>query len=134
MASDPIDDADASTVSLEGLANMWQDVEAIRDRVLKEKSLLVWPNPKMTGVINFNTLAMNARVLEVLLQLWCPQLSEPKTVIIDQVRDEVGWGVKKRTSSYTDGPEVRISSVLRRCHLFFSRGVKKGPLLTLVQG
>ncbi len=99
MASDPIDDADASTVSLEGLANMWQDVEAIRDRVLKEKSLLVWPNPKMTGVINFNTLAMNARVLEVLLQLWCPQLSEPKTVIIDQVRDEVGWGVKKRTSS-----------------------------------
>ena len=35
---------------------------------------------------------------------------------------------------YTDGPEVRISSVLRRCHLFFSRGVKKGPLLTLVQG
>ena len=94
MVSDPIDDADASAVSLEGLANNWQEVESIRDRVLKEKSLLAWPNPKMTGVINFNTLSMNAKVIEVLLQLWCPQLAEPKTVLIDQVRNEVGWGSK----------------------------------------
>ena len=77
-------------VSLAGLMTKWNDDDAIRTHVLHTQSLLKWPSPKHVGVINFNTLALNARVISKLLEVWCPQLDTPKTVWIDHVRDEVG--------------------------------------------
>ena len=87
---DSLPAADPETHFLDGLAKKWDADEIIRDRLLRHGSLLAWPNPKMQGVINFSTMAMNYRVIELLLQLWCPQMDQPKTVIIDQVREEVG--------------------------------------------
>lgn len=90
MAWDAVEEADPSTTSLEGLSKTWEDTEILRDNLLKRGSLLVWPEPKLTGVINFHTMAPNGRCLECVLQLWCPQVSEAKTVNIDQIRFEVG--------------------------------------------
>ena len=74
--------------TLVGLGVQWEKDEVIRQNTLKNNSLLVWPTPKMTGVISFETVAMNARVLDYLLRLHCPLLSPAKTVNIDHVRSE----------------------------------------------
>lgn len=87
---DPIEEGDPSLTSLDGLAKMWEDTEILRDRLLGTGSLLTWPDPKLTGVITFHTLSYNAKLIERILQLWCPQVDTPKTVVIDQVREEVG--------------------------------------------
>ncbi len=76
--------------TLEGLAKSWDSDEDIRHWVLDSKSLLKWPSSKKVGDITFETLAMNARVVNKVLDIWCPQLSEAKTLILEQVRDEDG--------------------------------------------
>lgn len=87
---DPIEEGDPSLTSLDGLAKMWEDTEILRDRLLGTGSLLTWPEKKLTGVITFHTLSYNARLIERVLQLWCPQVETPKTVVIEQVREQVG--------------------------------------------
>lgn len=87
---EPVEEADPNSASLEGLAKAWEGVEILRDKLLRYGTLLTWSEPKLTGVINFHTMSPNAKVLEQILQLWCPQMDEPKTVNIYQVRDEVG--------------------------------------------
>ena len=76
--------------SLEGLAGLWENDKVIRGKTLGSGKLLQWPSPEQVGVINFETMKKNCRVLEKLLLTWCPQLSYAKTVHIDQVRAEVG--------------------------------------------
>ena len=80
----------AEGVSLAGLMEKWNDCDVIRSQVLQKQSLLQWPSLKHVGVINFSTLAHNARVMAKVLEVWCPQLETPKTVWIDHVRDEAG--------------------------------------------
>lgn len=85
------DDAGADVgVSLAGLMNKWNSDDVVREQFLHKKSLLKWPSPKHVGVINFNTLSLNARVMGKVLEVWCPQLDTPKTVWMDHVRDEAG--------------------------------------------
>ena len=76
--------------SLEGLFDVWENDEVIRGKALKNGALLEWPNEKSVGVITFMTMDPNARVLHHLLELWCPQVSEAKTVHIDQLREQDG--------------------------------------------
>lgn len=92
-AEEPHQDAVAVApeASLAGLAKAWNDDEVIRKQLLGEKTLLSWPDPKMTGVINFATIAHNGRVLAHVLEKWCPQVDAPKTVNIDHVRAEARW-------------------------------------------
>ena len=75
---------------LEGLGAIWENDEVIRGHLLLTGSLLKWPNEKLMGVISFATAAHNARVLWHVLDKWCPQIKEPKTVKIDDVRKEAG--------------------------------------------
>ena len=87
---DEVEEGDPELVSLDGLAKIWNDTEVLRDLLLGKGTLLLWPDDKLTGVVNFNTIAYNGKLIELVLQLWCPQVSEAKTLIIDQVRAEVG--------------------------------------------
>ena len=87
---DPIEEGDPSLTSLDGLAKMWEDTEILRDRLLGSGSLLTWPEKKLTGVITFLTLAYNAKLIERILQVWCPQVETTKTVVIEQIREQVG--------------------------------------------
>ena len=87
---DEVEEGDPELVSLDGLAKIWNDTEVLRDLLLGKGTLLLWPDDKLTGAVNFNTIAYNGKLIELVLQLWCPQVSEAKTLIIDQVRAEVG--------------------------------------------
>lgn len=85
--------------SLEGLGKLWERDEVIRGKALKTGSLLSWPSPKKTGVITFETVAFNAKVVEHCLYHWCPQVPSVKTLNIDQVRAEAR--VSKTQSTFS---------------------------------
>ena len=78
------------TPSLEGLAAALEGNQAIRSMALKTGQLLQWPSPASTGVINFTTMSYNYAVVHATLSLWCPKVSFPKTIPIDETRDEEG--------------------------------------------
>lgn len=83
--------------SLDGLAKLWEDDEVIRRRVLEHDTLLQFPSKKQIGVITFETMSGNARVLAHVLTTWCPQHAAAKMVNIDQVRAE-DWDVENLLS------------------------------------
>ena len=93
VAMTSVADADAAPEqegpSLKGLAEEWQSDEIIRDMMLHRKEMLTWPTQKTVGVINFDSMRLNSMVIFKLLSIWVPQVSYPKTVCIDQVREEV---------------------------------------------
>ena len=74
--------------NLKGLAALWEKDETVRRHVLAKGSLLNWPEKKLTGVITFETLALNGPLLSHLLTIWIPQNDIGKTVHIDHVREE----------------------------------------------
>lgn len=80
---------DEPQTNLDGLAKAWADDECVRSLLLHKKSLLSWPSSKKTGVISFETMAQNARVLSKVLEIWCPQMEIPKTLSIDDAREQV---------------------------------------------
>lgn len=77
--------------TLEGLAALWEDDKYVRSLVLSTQSLLKWPSKKKMGVITFETMSANYRVLSLLLKIWLPLNESAKTVFIDHVRNEA-WG------------------------------------------
>lgn len=81
-------DEEVESSTLSGLGAQWEKDDVIRQNTLKNNSVLVWPKPTMVGVISFETVAINARVLDYMLRLHCPRLSQAKTVNIDHVRSE----------------------------------------------
>ena len=80
---------DEPQTNLDGLSKAWADDECVRSLLLHKKSLLSWPSSKKTGVISFETMAQNARVLSKVLEIWCPQMEIPKTLSIDDAREQV---------------------------------------------
>ena len=75
-------------VSLEGLADLWNADEVVREKLLHTGSFLSWPSARSKGVINFDSMRLNAAVIYKVLELWLPQNPFPKTVSIDAMRDE----------------------------------------------
>lgn len=69
--------------SLEGLAKAWEDDEVIRRFALHNEkgTVLTWPSPKHIGVATFETISKNGRIMEALLENWCPQVSAAKTTM-----------------------------------------------------
>ena len=84
---------------LAGVGTIWENDEVIRGQLLQTGSLLKWPNEKMIGVISFTTAAHNARVLWHVLETWCQQVAEPKTVKIEDVRREAGQIINSSLSN-----------------------------------
>ena len=81
-------DSAMPVLTLEGLAGAWESDQVIRSHALKMGTMLAWPSPKHVGVVTFETISKNARVMDLLLKLWCPQLTSAKTVNVDQLRAE----------------------------------------------
>ena len=110
--------------SLEGLAKSWESDDTFRGRLLATGNVLQWPSSKLTGVISFETISLNCKVLEKTLRCWCPQVSSAKTVCIDQVREEARefkmvWAGFKTifeikcffTTSFTGRPKYKLKSL-----------------------
>ncbi|CAK9035005.1 unnamed protein product [Durusdinium trenchii] len=73
-----------------GLAALWLQSSAIRKGSMQRKSLLQWQDPKKSGHINFESLVLNAKVIEVCVHYWCPKTDGvPKTMNIDDLKFEV---------------------------------------------
>ena len=85
-----IEDLPDGDGSLSGLYKILEHDPAIRGAMLHSGSLLQWPSKAVTGVINFTTLAANYRVICKVLEHWCPKTAVPKTLIIEDVREQVG--------------------------------------------
>lgn len=123
MADLPCPDPEAEAApegspDLNGLAKVWNDDDTIRTMVLHTKSLLAWPSPKMTGVINFNTMRQNSAVIQTVLGVWCTRVATPQTVYIDHMRDEVA---KFRTKlAMPDDPmQVNCDAGSLRCFVTY---------------
>lgn len=95
------DDEPESGANLVGLAESWEGAADVRQRLLSTHSLLAWPSPKLTGVISFDTMSMNYKVLSLLIDVWCSQHATPKSVNIDQVREE-DKGVKSTNQALSN--------------------------------
>ena len=77
---------DERPVSLEGLADLWNADEVVREKLLHTGSFLSWPSARSKGVVNFDSMRLNAAVIYKVLELWLPQNPFPKTVSIDAIR------------------------------------------------
>eukprot|EP00435_Cladocopium_sp_Y103_P006114 s5325_g1.t5 len=73
---------------LKGLCKDLAKDEQILTNALSTGRILRWSAPKMVGVINFTTLAQNYRVVEKLLNIWLPQNEVPKTILIEDAREQ----------------------------------------------
>ena len=76
--------------SLKGLCKDLAKDEQVLTHALEKGRILRWSSPKMVGVINFKTLAANYRVVEKTLSVWLPQTDVPKTILIEDAREQVG--------------------------------------------
>ena len=75
--------------NLHGLGDRLGNDEVVRARLLKDGTLFGWPSEKTVGIINFKTTAQNVRVLTHLVEVWCPQMSEAKTIYVPHAREQV---------------------------------------------
>ena len=71
---------------LNGLAEAWDREAEIRHSTAARKSLLAWQHPKQAGRINYDTLQLNLKVIDVVVDLWCPKQQTAKTVSLDDMK------------------------------------------------
>lgn len=65
---------------------------ALREKLLKEDSLIAWPSSRLVGVCkNKDAQRLNAPLLRMVADFWCPQWKSPAMIPIDDIKDEV-WG------------------------------------------
>ena len=76
--------------SLKGLCKVLAQDQQVLTHALSSGRIMRWSSPKMVGVINFKTLAANFRVVEKTLRMWLPQTEVPKTILIEDAREQVG--------------------------------------------
>ena len=75
-------------VSLEGF---WQAVSNdadLRAHLLSADTLFKWPSPAQIGVLNFETMRPNSRIMHILIENWCPQVPHMKTIYAVHAREE----------------------------------------------
>ena len=60
---------------IEGLWQAWENDASVRKSARKRKSLLIWPDPSKTGLINKASLKCNWRVVLALVRVYCPTIS-----------------------------------------------------------
>lgn len=75
---------------LTGLAELWEGCKPLTRAVIKGKSLLEWPNAKATGRVNYDSLLLNYRLMDILVEFWCPRSKVAQTVYLPQIKYQVG--------------------------------------------
>ena len=78
--------------NLDGLAKALANDEVLRTQILTHNTLYVWPSPAATGITNLDSMALNVRLLTIVLKLWCPQ-SKMKTLDLEQVRSQASMAL-----------------------------------------
>lgn len=81
--------------SISGLSNALEEHQKLRRRALKTGSFLTWPTPEQKGVMNFENLALNHEVIEILIRLWAPQWAEPIMIPVDDLKNEARYPFMK---------------------------------------
>ena len=76
------------------LASAWEANAMIRQIMRDEGKLLSWPSKACTGVASQLALVQNRVAIKVVLEAWAAVCTEPKSLPIDWVRDEV-TGIEK---------------------------------------
>lgn len=84
--------SDGSPDDLSGLARAWDTCEELRHYILQRKSLLTWKSAKSAGRISFDSLQMNIKLMEIVVQFWCPRVATPKTMVLDNLKWQVWLG------------------------------------------
>ncbi|CAE7378405.1 bigA [Symbiodinium sp. CCMP2592] len=77
---------------IQGLWEAWEEDPVVRKGARKRKSLLFWPNPSKTGLINKASLKCNWRVVLAVVRLYCPRVpsdAPTKTVPVAALKDQV---------------------------------------------
>ncbi|CAE7904173.1 unnamed protein product [Symbiodinium necroappetens] len=74
---------------LSGLASAWEADKDVRKGARKRKSLLQWKDPTKVGLIGFNSIKDNWKVILHLISIYCPDSPPSKTVPVDDVKPEV---------------------------------------------
>ena len=63
---------------------------ALRDKILKDDSLIAWPSSRLVGVCkNKDAQRLNAHLLRMVADFWCPQWKSPAMIPIDDIKAEV---------------------------------------------
>lgn len=76
-------------MSLEGLAEKVTGTPNLRDRLLKDGGLIVWPCEKTVGIAaNLEAQRLNAELLTLIADMWCPQYDSPTMIPVDMAKDE----------------------------------------------
>lgn len=76
-------------MSLDGLAKVLGQDADLRTRLLETGSLMAWPEPRLTGITkNVDCIRMNAHLLEVIANFWCPQWTGTRMIPIDDIKEE----------------------------------------------
>lgn len=84
--------ADGSPDDLTGLAEIWDSSQEIRHATIERKSLLVWESPKTTGQISQQSLLLNLKLIDSVVDYWCPKTkNEARTVHIDNMKWQAGF-------------------------------------------
>ncbi|CAE7738278.1 unnamed protein product [Symbiodinium sp. CCMP2456] len=76
-------------VDLSGLAQAWENEKDVRKGSRKRKCLLQWKDPTKVGIIGFNSLKDNWKVVLHLIDTYCPDSAPSKTVPVDAVKLQV---------------------------------------------
>ena len=89
-------------MSLEGLGKKLSNHPVFRKRMLKTDLLIAWPSPKVMGVCRSpDALRMNADLLMLIADFWCPQWTAPTMIPVDFAKEEVMvWVVKTTNQKY----------------------------------
>ena len=92
--------------TVKGLAKKIAGDDALRHHILSSGTLFVWPSTKRTGIVNLDSISLNVRLMDMVLEIWCPQNPKMKTLAVDDVRAEVvGLKVGAVTGRILDLPQ-----------------------------
>ena len=71
------------------LASAWEACPLIRQTMRDDGKLLSWPSKATTGVASQAALVQNRVVVRIAIEQWASVCTEPKSLPIDWVREEV---------------------------------------------
>ena len=75
---------------LTGLAEAWDKCEEVRHATIDRKAMLKWKTPKLAGRISQESLQINIKVVDLVVDIWCPKTAKAKTVNMDNLKWQAG--------------------------------------------
>lgn len=102
--------ADSSMAEMGDLAHEWESDLTLRNFGRQHGLLTAWPSVEATGVASMSACSMNHRALEIMSLWWVQQSELPQSVLIDEVRAQVGDFEKLANATKTKTHNVSWTS------------------------